>query len=105
VVTHTVPLRSFVEDDGSTHSSFIFTLKISEKLNEKNFLVWRQQVESYINTQNLDGFLVVPIIPFRFLTSQDHATRTLNPEFRQWRLKDQMLLSWFQSTLSSQILG
>lgn len=105
VVTHAIPLRSFVEDEASTRSNFVFSLKISEKLNEKNFLVWRQQVEPYINAHNLDDYLVAPIIPPRFLTAQDRATGTLNPEFRQWRLKDQMLLSWLQSTLSGEILA
>jgi len=100
-----IPLQSFVEDTTSLRSDFVFSLKIFEKLNEKNFLVWRQQVEPYVNANNLDDFLTAPIIPPRFLTAQDRATGKLNPEFRQWRLKDQMLLSWLQSTLSGEILA
>jgi len=105
IITSAIPLQSFVEDEASVHSNFVFSLKISEKLNEKNFLIWRQQVEPYVNAHNLDDFLVSPVIPLRFLTPHDRATRTLNPEFRQWRLKDQMLLSCLHSTLSSEILA
>jgi len=99
------PLDSFLEDDDSDRSKFAFALKISEKLTKKNFLLWRQQVEPYINAHNLDGFIVAPIVPPHFLTAQDRATGTLNPAFRKWRLTDQMLLSWLQSTLSSAILA
>ncbi|CAJ2648965.1 unnamed protein product [Trifolium pratense] len=32
-------------------------------------------------------------------------TCTWNPEFRKWRQKDQMLISWIQTTISSEILA
>ncbi|MCI06686.1 hypothetical protein A2U01_0027746, partial [Trifolium medium] len=57
------PLSSFREDDSSLQSNLTFSLKISEKLHEKNFHVWRQQVEPYINAHGLDDFLVSPLIP------------------------------------------
>ncbi|MCI09024.1 retrovirus-related pol polyprotein from transposon TNT 1-94, partial [Trifolium medium] len=98
-------LAAFREDDSSIQSNLTFSLKISEKLNEKNFHMWRQQVEPFINAHNLDDFLVSPAIPPRFLTADDHATATLNPEFRKWRQKDQMLMSWIQTTISSEILA
>ncbi|MCI35366.1 retrovirus-related Pol polyprotein from transposon TNT 1-94, partial [Trifolium medium] len=72
---------------------------------EKNFHLWRQQVEPYINAHALDDFLVSPVIPPRFLTADDHATATLNPAYRKWRQKDQMLMSWLQSTISREILA
>lgn len=101
VVTNAFPLQSFVDDDASVRSNFVFFMKIYEKLNEKNSLVvWCQQVEPYVNANNLDEYLVAPIIPPRFLTAQDRATGKLNLEYRHWRLKDQMLLSWLLSTLS-----
>jgi histone deacetylase 1/2 len=99
------PLTAFREDDDSFRSNLTFSLKISEKLTEKNFHVWRQQVEPYINAHYLDDFLVSPEIPPRFLTAADHLTGTLNPVYRKWRQKDQMLMSWLQTTLSSEILA
>jgi hypothetical protein len=104
-VLHPPPLSMFREEDESLKSNLTFSLKISEKLTEKNFHMWRQQVEPYINAHYLDDFLVSPAIPPCFLTAVDHLTGTLNPAYRKWRHKDQMLMSWLQTTLSSEILA
>jgi hypothetical protein len=98
------PLQAFQENDGARKSDLHFTLRISEKLGEKNFHLWRQQVEPYINAHDLDDLLVSPQIPPMFLNDTDRITATLNPAYRQWRQRDQMLLSWLQSTLSGEIL-
>ncbi|MCI50672.1 hypothetical protein A2U01_0071916, partial [Trifolium medium] len=37
------PLRLFREDDSNLRSDLSFTLRITEKLNETNFHLWRQQ--------------------------------------------------------------
>jgi histone deacetylase 1/2 len=98
------PLQSFREPEAVRKIDLSFHLRITEKLGEKNYHLWRQQVEPYINAHDLDDFLVSPQIPPMFLTEIDRTTATLNPKYRQWRKKDQMLLSWLQSTLSSEIL-
>ncbi|CAJ2642534.1 unnamed protein product [Trifolium pratense] len=99
------PLQTLHENETDHRKNDLnFTLRITEKLGEKNFHLWRQQVEPYINAHDLDDFLVDPHIPPRFLTETDRITATLNPNYRSWRKKDQMLLSWLQSTLSSEIL-
>ncbi|MCI52125.1 hypothetical protein A2U01_0073369, partial [Trifolium medium] len=41
------PLRSLRENDSDSRSDLSFTLCITEKLNETNFHLWRQQVEPY----------------------------------------------------------
>ncbi|MCI27386.1 hypothetical protein A2U01_0048584, partial [Trifolium medium] len=94
------PLQSFREPNVVHNLDLSFTLRVIEKLGEKNFHLWRQQVEPYINAHDLDDFLVAPQIPPRFLTETDRVTATLNPKYSQWRQRDQMLLSWLQSTLS-----
>ncbi|MCH82619.1 retrovirus-related Pol polyprotein from transposon TNT 1-94, partial [Trifolium medium] len=99
------PLRSFIEDESAFKQDLNFTLRITEKLTETNYHLWRQQVEPYINAHGLDDFLVSPTVPPRFLNATDHATATLNPAYRKWRQQDQMLLSWLQTTLSSDILA
>jgi histone deacetylase 1/2 len=99
------PLQSFRPDDHSDRSNLNFTLRITEKLSEKNFHLWRQQVEPYINAHDLDEFLRPSAIPPRFLNNDDRAAAILNPAFRKWRQRDQMLLSWLQSTLTSDILA
>jgi hypothetical protein len=40
-VLHPPPLQSFLETDPSFKSDMNFTLRITEKLNEKNFHLWR----------------------------------------------------------------
>lgn len=56
-----------------------FTLKISEKLDGKNFLVWCQQVEPMISVHNLQSFI---IFPEQFLSASDHDTWKENPLYR-----------------------
>jgi len=105
LTSYTVSISLFVHDQNSYGYSFVIALKIYEKLNYKNFLVYHQQVELYINTHNLDDFLVLPLILSRFLTATDHTSGLLNPVNRQWRQKDLMLLSWLLFTLFSKVLA
>lgn len=62
VSTATAPAlpTSYVNDDLCRLN---FSLKIAQKLNEKNFHLWRQQVEPYIYAHNLTEFLVCSHVP------------------------------------------
>jgi histone deacetylase 1/2 len=82
-----------------------FALTISEKLGEKNFHLWRQQVEPYINAHNLIDFVVCTRIPPQFVDEEARRAGIVNPEFTVWRNRDQLLLSWLQSTLTGEILS
>ncbi|GAU18461.1 hypothetical protein TSUD_366440 [Trifolium subterraneum] len=99
------PLQAFHEDESIFRNDLNFTLRITEKLTEQNYHLWRQQVEPYINAHGLDDLIGPAPAPPHFLTVADHASATLNPLYRKWRRQDQMLLSWLQSTLSSEILA
>ncbi|GAU17842.1 hypothetical protein TSUD_329680 [Trifolium subterraneum] len=99
------PLQSFREDESILKTDLHFTLRITEKLTDSNFHLWRQHVEPYINAHGLDELLPMHETPPRFLNDMDGSTATLNPAYRKWRQQDQMLLSWLQSTLSSEILS
>ncbi|MCI67684.1 hypothetical protein A2U01_0088943, partial [Trifolium medium] len=81
-------------------SSLQFSIKISEKLGEKNFHLWRQQVEPFINAHNLTDYVVCARAPPQFVDDEARRTGTVNPAFTQWCRHDQMLLSWLQSTLT-----
>ena len=89
----------------SSPSSLHFSLKISEKLDEENFHLWRQQIEPFINAHDLTHFVVCPEIPVQFLADEDRRSGKVNPAYSSWRLRDQMLLSWLQSTLTKEILA
>lgn len=56
-----------------------------------------------INTHNLIKFIVYARIPLNILDDANHNSGTINPAYSIWLQKDQMLLSWLQSTLP--ILG
>lgn len=82
-----------------------FSLKIAHKLDEKNFHLWRQQVEPYINAHSLTDLVVCTRIPPQFVDDEARRKGTVNPAYSIWLQKDQLLLSWLQSTLSSEILS
>jgi histone deacetylase 1/2 len=99
------PLTTILDNESNIKSDLNFTLRITEKLTEKNYHLWRQQVEPYVNAHGLDDLLLSPAPPPMFLNDGDRASATLNPRYRKWRRQDQMLLSWLQTTLSSEISG
>ena len=82
-----------------------FTLKITTKLDSKDFYLWRQQVEPYINAHNLTDLVLSLQIPPEFLDDDARRSGTVNLVYAAWLQKDQMLLSWLQSTLSSEIMS
>jgi len=69
-------------------------LKISDKLDEKNFLLWRQQIEPVVNAHNLQSFLYYADIPDEFIKDSITNSFSENPAYRTWIQQDQWLLSW-----------
>lgn len=82
---------------GLTHSLTI-------KLDEKNFLLWSQQVNGVITAHNLHRFVVNPQIPLQFASIEDCALGINSDEYQQWLIKDQTLFTWLLSTLSDGVL-
>lgn len=73
---------------------FQFSPKIAEKLDEKNFHLWRQQIESYFNAHNLMEFVVCSCIPPQFADDDAHTFGAVNPDYTRLLQKDQMAFSW-----------
>ncbi|GAU34818.1 hypothetical protein TSUD_394440 [Trifolium subterraneum] len=82
---------------GLTHSLTI-------KLDEKNFLLWSQQVNGVITAHNLHRFIVNPEIPLQFATVADRIDGKTSDEYRKWIFKDQTLFTWLLSTISDAVL-
>lgn len=103
------PLNSRAPDGSSiivtASAPVTFSHTLSEKLDDKNFLLWRQQVEPVIKAHRLHHYVVCPTIPPRFLTEADRDSGNVNSAYTAWEQQDQMLLSWLQSSLSSSILA
>lgn len=73
----------------ATTASMSFQLKIVEKFDEKNFLLWRQQVDPFVNANNLQNYLYLRDIPNQFLTDDDRTTNRENPAYLTWITQDQ----------------
>ncbi|XP_019442260.1 PREDICTED: uncharacterized protein LOC109346975 [Lupinus angustifolius] len=86
-----------------------FSHNVSVKLSEKNYFIWKQQVEAVLASHRLERFVVNPQIPFRFLSEEDRDLQRMNPAFLQWEEQDQHLVSWLLQSLSesvqSRVLG
>uniref|UniRef100_A0A2N9HGH7 CCHC-type domain-containing protein n=1 Tax=Fagus sylvatica TaxID=28930 RepID=A0A2N9HGH7_FAGSY len=81
---------------------------ITIKLTQDNYLLWKAQIVPYLKGQHLFGFLDgTRLAPLPVLTTTaDGAAQVIpNPEFQQWHLQDQMLLSALISSLSETILA
>ncbi|KAK6128237.1 hypothetical protein DH2020_038010 [Rehmannia glutinosa] len=77
---------------------------ITVKLNDTNFLVWKQQIFAAAKGYGLEGFLTGKhTIPGEFITS-DSGKKEINPAYTTWMRQDQLLASWLLSSLSENIL-
>ncbi|MCI60825.1 retrovirus-related pol polyprotein, partial [Trifolium medium] len=59
------------------------------KLDEKNFLLWSQQVNGIITAHNLHRFVVNPEIPLQYASVTDRLDGKNSDEYQKWLFKDQ----------------
>jgi hypothetical protein len=71
---------------GLTHSLTI-------KLDEKNYLLWNQQVNGVITAHDLHRFVVNPQIPIQFASVEDQIANKSSDEYKKWLVKDQTLFT------------
>lgn len=84
---------------------FCVSLSVAPRLlDDKNFLLWRQQVEAVIKGLGLQRFVVNPEIAPQFLSENDRVASNVSEEYRRWEQQDQLLFSWLLSTLSEPFL-
>ncbi|KAL4354343.1 hypothetical protein GQ457_06G000280 [Hibiscus cannabinus] len=90
---------------GSSSSTKPFTNKsISIRLDETNYLLWRQQVLFAIDSLALGSHIdSAAVVPSQYLVA--NGVRTLNPEFLAFKQEDSALCSWLLSSISSSILS
>ncbi|GMI71298.1 hypothetical protein HRI_000799100 [Hibiscus trionum] len=90
-------------DDSSSSSGF-FNKQISVRLDDTNFLLWRQQVLLMIRGQGLEHYLDSDYTPpAKFLVAVD-GTKSPNPAYQHFFKQDSSLASWLLSTVSTSIL-
>lgn len=81
-----------------------FSHPLSIKLDEKNFLLWNQQVQVVITAHKLHRFLVNPIISILYKTEANHALDLVSDAYQRWLVQDQLLFTWLLSSISDSIL-
>ena len=81
---------------------------ISVKLDRNNYTIWRSQVLPSARAHRLDQILIgkLPKPPrFSQSTSVNSSQPTSNPEYDQWVILDQFLLSWILASISEAMYG
>lgn len=81
-----------------------FSHALSIKLDDKNFLLWCQQVEGVIAAHRLHRFVVNPIIPLKYASEDDMELDLMTDVYQKWLVQDQMLFTWLLSSLSEFVL-
>ncbi|KAK6148911.1 hypothetical protein DH2020_016436 [Rehmannia glutinosa] len=77
---------------------------ISVKLDESNFLIWKQQALTTIKGYGLESFITEGTKMPENFTTTEKGEKEVNPNFLQWQRQDQILASWILSSLSESIL-
>ena len=84
----------------------VFTHSLSMKLDNGNYLLWRQQVSAVIRCHKLQDFISDMVIrPLMFLTEADRAwNKLVNQEFLNWEQQEQLLFLWLLSSMTELML-
>ena len=66
----------------------IFTTPIHFKLEEGNYLIWKQQVMATLRSLNVTKFLDSTFVPPRYSSAADESTSTFSPAFLSFERQD-----------------
>lgn len=82
-----------------------FNHTLSDKLDEKNSLLWKQQALAAIQGHKLEKFICGPKFwPERFLSTKSTLKGEENLKYLYWRKQDQLLDSWLLSSMTEAML-
>ncbi|XP_040972828.1 uncharacterized protein [Gossypium hirsutum] len=74
------------------------------KLNEHNFLLWKQQLLLILEGYGLEGFVLGTVLPPPSFIPGDDGQLVKNPAFLVHKKQDKFLASWLLSTVMDDIL-
>jgi hypothetical protein len=86
-------------------ASKTFKQVISVKLDDTNYLQWKQQVEGVLRGTKMVKHVVSPSIPPVFLSDVVHEAGNENPAYTAWEEQDSLLCTWILSTISPSLLS
>ncbi|KAL5750485.1 hypothetical protein ACOSP7_025088 [Xanthoceras sorbifolium] len=75
-------------------------LALTVKLDNNNFLLWRQQVQAAVKGNRLFSFLDPEVSPPPKLSSSG----SISEEYLDWEQQDQALLVWVLSSITQELL-
>ncbi|KAJ8646974.1 hypothetical protein MRB53_008722 [Persea americana] len=78
---------------------------VSLKQTQTNYLLWKTQVLSLIEWQDLLSFIIGEIpSPNHEMDLSDGSSKMLNPDLASWTGTNRMKKAWITGTLSKEIL-
>lgn len=77
---------------------------ISTKLDDLNYLIWKQQVITTIRGYGLEFFTRDAAALQSFTIDQETQQEVMNPDYIAWLRQDQLLALWILSSLIEEIL-
>lgn len=82
-----------------------FKQVVSVKLDDTNYLQWKQQVEGVLRGTKMVRYVVSLQIPPVFLSDAAREAGEENPAFTDWEEQDSLLCTWILSTVSASLLA
>ena len=79
---------------------YTFSNLVAFKLDEDNFLPWKDQVEATIEGYRLMKYVRGQGIPKEFATDEDQAYGNVSEEYQNWKQQDLLLRSWLLASMS-----
>jgi len=81
-----------------------FKQVVSVKLDDTNYLQWKQRVGVHRGTKMVK-IVVSPQIPPVFLSDADRTAGKENPTYTEWKEQDSLLCTWILPTVSPSLLS
>ena len=78
-----------------------FSNPVAIKLDEENYLPWKQHAEATIEGYDLMKYIAGENIPLRFASNEDQENGVINIEYQNWKKQDSLLKSWLLASMST----
>ncbi|KAH6808195.1 hypothetical protein C2S51_029303 [Perilla frutescens var. frutescens] len=75
------------------------------KLDDNNYLLWKQQAEVTIGGYGLEGFITGETpVPEQFILGTSDSGTVVNLAFKAWLRQDRLITSWLLSSMTKSVL-
>ncbi|KAF7802369.1 histone deacetylase [Senna tora] len=82
-----------------------FNHNLSVKLDDKNYLLWRQQILAALEGHDLEKYVAGSrFVPPKFDTEGDREAGKLNLSYLKWKKQDKLILSWLLGSMTESML-